>query len=75
MRGKGGPVVGSEGGSLVHDKGYYHSYVEKALIPNNPTLIPKTSTPTPETLPGEGFVQALSGFDQLLKAVLEASYC
>ena len=25
--------------------------------------------------PPEGFVQALSGFDQLLKAVLEASYC
>ena len=42
-------------------------------MPNYPTLIPKTTTPTPETLPGEGFVQALSGFDQLLKAVLEAS--
>ena len=44
-------------------------------MPNYPTLIPKTQTPTPETLPPEGFVQALSGFDQLLKAVLEASYC
>ena len=42
-------------------------------MPDYPTLIPKTSTP--ETLPPEGFVQALSGFDQLLKAVLEASYC
>ena len=44
-------------------------------MPDYPTLIPKTSTPTPETLPPEGFVQALSGFDQLLKAVPEASYC
>ena len=42
-------------------------------MPNYPTLIPKTTTPTPETLPPEGFVQALSGFDQLLKTVLEAS--
>ena len=41
-----------ERGLLAHDKGYYHSYVEKALIPNNPTLIPKTSTPTLETPPG-----------------------
>ena len=59
----------------MHDKGYYHSYLEQVLMPNYPTLIPKTTTPTPETLPPEGFVQALSGFDQLLKAVLEASYC
>ena len=59
----------------MYDKGYYHSYYQQVLMPNCPTLIPKTTTPTPETLPPEGFVQALSGFDQLLKAVLEASYC
>ena len=44
-------------------------------MPNYLALIPETTTLTPETLPPEGFVQALSGFDQLLKAVLEASYC
>ena len=42
-------------------------------MPNYPTLVPETQTPTPETLPPEGLVQALGGFDQLLKAVLEAS--
>ena len=26
----------------MHDKGYYHSYLE-VLMPNYPTLIPKTS--------------------------------
>ena len=41
-----------EGGLITHDKGYYHSYLEGVLMPNYPTLIPKTSTPTPETLPG-----------------------
>ena len=39
---------------ITHDKGYYHSYTEEVLMPNYPTLIPKTSTPTPETLPGGG---------------------
>ena len=29
-------------------------HIEKALMPNYPTLIPKTTTPTPETLPGGG---------------------
>ena len=48
---------------------------QQVLMPDYQTLIPKTTTPTQETLPPEGFVQALSGFDQLLKAVLEVSYC
>ena len=38
----------------MHDKGYYHSCLEGVLMPNYPTLIPKTTTPTPETLPGGG---------------------
>ena len=38
----------------MHDKGYYHSYLEETLMPDYPTLIPKTSTPTPETLPSGG---------------------
>ena len=41
-----------EGESLMHDKGYYHSYLEETLMPNYLALIPKTTTPTPETLPG-----------------------
>ena len=28
---------------LTHDKGYYHSYIEKVLMPDYPTLIPETS--------------------------------
>ena len=39
---------------IAHDKGYYHAYTEEVLMPDYPTLIPKTSTPTPETLPGGG---------------------
>ena len=41
-----------EGEFIMHDKGYYHSYTEEALMPDSPTLIPKTTTP--ETLPGGG---------------------
>ena len=40
-----------ERGLIMYDKGYYHSYYQQVLMPNYPTLIPKTSTPTPETLP------------------------
>ena len=40
-----------EGELFMHDKGYYHSYTEEALMPDYPTLIPKTTTPTPETPP------------------------
>ena len=29
-------------------------HIEKALMPNHPTLIPKTTTPTPETPPRGG---------------------
>ena len=43
-----------EGELIAYDKGYYHSYTEEVLMPDYPTLIPKTSTPTPETLPGGG---------------------
>ena len=39
---------------ITYDKGYYHSYTEEVFMPDYPTLIPKTSTPTPETLPGGG---------------------
>ena len=39
---------------IMHDKGYYHSYIGEAFMPDYPTLIPKTTTPTPETLPGGG---------------------
>ena len=38
---------------ITHDKRYYHSY-QQVLMPNYPTLIPKTTTPTPKTLPGGG---------------------
>ena len=38
----------------MHDKGYYHLYYQQVLMTNCPTLIPKTSAPTPETLPGGG---------------------
>ena len=41
-----------EGELFTHDKGYYHSYLEQVLVPDYPTLIPETTTPTPETLPG-----------------------
>ena len=67
------PAGGRREGELItYDKDII-IHVLRGLMPNYPTLIPKTTTPTPETLPPEGFVQALSGFDQLLKAVLEAS--
>ena len=46
------PGAAGEGEHIAHDKGYYHSYLEETLMPDYPTLIPKTTTPTPETLPG-----------------------
>ena len=37
----------------MHDKRYYHSYSSRSSCRNYPTLIPKTTTPTPETLPSQ----------------------
>ena len=44
---------GAAGGGLIaHDKGYYHSYLEEALVTTTPDHFPKPWFPSPKHPPG-----------------------
>ena len=56
-RGKGGGRAVGREGELAHDKGYYHSYLEEALVTTTPDHSPSPGSPPQNTRQGDGLAR------------------